>query len=230
MNKKTFFNLLSHSFFPNRCVGCNTIQPPSVLFCEPCEESIKRITQNRCKKCFNIPKSCNCQSSPKWFARTAAPFEYTTSIRQALIDLKSYKNKELISFFAKEMANTIQSTFKNETFDCVIPVPSHKSRLKERGYNQSGMLAKEIANSLNLPYCDNVLTQPKKSKGQHNLEFKLRKENVKGIYQAYNLNYDYVNILLVDDIITTGFTLSECAKMLRLEGAKNVYCICVAKN
>ena len=102
----------------------------------------------------------------------------------------------------------------------------YEKKKKIRGYNQSEILAKRVADNLLVNYDDKVLTQPFDTKTQHILSYDERIENVKGKYFA-NAN-SYNNILLIDDIITTGATMNECAKTLKKSGAENVYFASVA--
>ncbi|MBQ7128782.1 MAG: ComF family protein, partial [Clostridia bacterium] len=96
-------------------------------------------------------------------------------------------------------------------------------------FNQSELLAKEIANIKGVPLNISSLTREEKALSQHNLKFKQRFENVKGIYRAGGIPIDCQTVLLVDDIMTSGATVNECAKMLRLEGVSKIYCLSAAK-
>lgn len=127
------------------------------------------------------------------------------------------------------MAKVIEKKFKGVRFDAIIPVPLYKEREKSRGFNQSMILAQELSKIIGSPVMENALVQCKKANPQHTLKYKQRKDNVKGIYRAGKIPIECQRVLLVDDIMTSGATLNECAKMLRIEGVTKVYCVTVAK-
>ena len=135
----------------------------------------------------------------------------------------------IFDFFAQEMANTINKRFKNVEFDAVLPVPMHIKKLRKRGFNQSEMLARNVSEKLGVPYENKLLFQGKCTKSQHTLKYKQRLVNVKDAYKVANVPNDYKTVLLVDDVLTSGATINECAKKLRINGVQNVYCITVAK-
>ena len=111
------------------------------------------------------------------------------------------------------------------SFDCVTDVPLHRKSLRKRGFNQSQLLAKDLALKLNLEY-KSILKKVVDNNIQHKESAKNRKMNVYGAYDLKKgVNVDGKTILLVDDIKTTGATLNECAKMLLLGGAEEVYAI-----
>ena len=127
------------------------------------------------------------------------------------------------------MLKTIKKRFKNVQFDAIIPVPLHKSRIKQRGFNQSELLCDELSKELHIPVIRNTLVQEKLAQSQHTLKFSERAKNVKGIYKTGHIPIEIQRVLLVDDIMTSGSTLNECAKVLRIEGVTKIYCISIAK-
>ncbi|MBQ5590730.1 MAG: ComF family protein [Clostridia bacterium] len=229
MNKDLKLKLW-HIFFPKRCACCDVIIRYDLLFCKECEEKFEVAkTSERCKVCFNYKKYCNCEKKPKFFFRSASRFVYKPPLSSAIIELKRRKNPELARFFAKEMLKTIKKRFKNVQFDAIIPVPLHKSRIKQRGFNQSELLCDELSKELHIPVIRNTLVQEKLAQSQHTLKFSERAKNVKGIYKTGHIPIEIQRVLLVDDIMTSGSTLNECAKVLRIEGVTKIYCISIAK-
>ena len=129
--------------------------------------------------------------------------------------------------FSKEISKVVDAHFKD--IDIITAVPLHKLRKKERGFNQSEILASKIGKLIGVPYVG-LLVKFKKNKVQHSLPRLEREENVKNVYKAINENkIKGKNILLCDDIVTTGSTLRECAKILFEAGANKVYCATTAK-
>ncbi len=218
-----------HIFFPNKCACCRKIIQYDALFCEKCEKEFEQTGGKRCKTCFAPEELCDCKRHPKFFFRSAAPFVYKDSAKDALLRLKKMKNVRLARFFAEEMYLTVLKKYKNVQFDAIIPVPLHKAREKARGYNQSMLIANELSAMLKVPVMDKVLRQHDKAKPQHTLNHKQRRENVKGIYRASGIPIECQRVLLVDDIMTSGATLNECAKMLRIEGVTKIYCVSAAR-
>lgn len=220
---------LLHIFFPNKCPSCGKIIKYDEIFCDKCISDIEPVSGERCKVCFNLKQYCNCASYPKFYIRSASPFVYSKSIKAAVLSLKRIKNKRLAKFFAENMARTVNKKFKNTEFDAIIAVPLHKSKKLARGFNQSELLAKELSAILGVPYLDNVLVRIAKGKAQHTLKYKQRRENIKGLYAAGGIPIECQRVLLVDDVMTSGATMNECAKTLRLEGVSRIYCVAAAK-
>jgi ComF family protein len=112
-----------------------------------------------------------------------------------------------------------------------MPVPISKKRLKQRGYNQSSLFAKELAKYLQIEYEEKILIKIKDNNAQSSLNEKERVKNVHGVYRIKNKQKIYnKKILIVDDIFTTGNTVNECAKLLIENKAKNVGVFTIAKD
>ena len=108
-------------------------------------------------------------------------------------------------------------------FDYIIPVPLYPSRKRERGYNQSRILAEEVSKTISVPLAEKVLIRKKKTKDQTHLSPEERERNVKGAFVVRaNLTLQGKKVILVDDVITTGSTLKECARVLKEAGAREV--------
>lgn len=229
MRKETKLKLI-HIVFPNKCPSCRRVISPCEIICDECLEKREIPFGKRCKVCFSKKEYCNCASKPKFFFRAVSPFVYKGSVKNALIYLKNKKSNRLAEYFAKEMVKSFDKNFPDVKIDAIIPVPLHKSKFKSRGFNQSELLADEISKLKGIPVFKNCLIQADKNTSQHNLKYKLRYENVKGVYRASGIPIDCQTVLLVDDIMTSGATLNECSKMLRLEGVAKIYCLTVAKS
>ncbi len=195
--------------------------------CDRCEESIERIT-DRCLGCGNPRAGCTC-SKHNFSLFLASPFLYENKLREAIHRFKFGGETDLVKFFAKETAECVAKEFGDVKFDVVTCVPQTKRKCRQRGYNQSALLAKEIAKQLKLPYDELLLIKTRETADQHNLKGKERIKNLKDAFAAENP--DSVSnkaILLVDDIKTTGATLNECRKVLLKAGASAVYCATIA--
>ena len=140
-----------------------------------------------------------------------AAFVYRAPVSDLIRGLKYHNRRYLAPELGRHMANRARELGLKA--DAVIPVPLHSGKLKARGYNQSALLAREIAENLGLPYCDGIL-RLKRTESQTGLDESLRMENVTEAF-ALKEALPYKNILLVDDVITTGATLYHCAKVLK---------------
>ena len=141
--------------------------------------------------------------------------------QELMHNLKYRGQKEISSFFGSWLGSELSELNEYKTVDLVIPVPLHKQKLKKRGYNQVEGFGKEIAKALNIPYCDDILIKVSKTSSQ---VFKQRftRFNSEEIFTVQNAEVIMnKHILLVDDIITTGATLENCAlQILKHSNAK----------
>ncbi len=195
--------------------------------CEDCEETIGRIN-DRCLGCGNPRMGCTC-SKHKLSLFLASPFLYENKLREAIHRFKFGGETDLAKFFGKEITECVSKEFGDVKFDIVTCVPQTKLKRRKRGYNQSALLAKEIAKQLSLPFDELLLIKTRETADQHNLKGKERIKNLKDAFAADKP--DSVRdktILLVDDIKTTGTTLNECRKTLLKAGAGAVCCATIA--
>lgn len=219
MKLRTFINHAVNLIYPNVCGICNKI----------CKEDI-------CKKCElklnNIAKIKINKYTDKNFRKHLYIFKYHGIIKDKLIDFKfnekTYIYKSIVNFIIKN--KKICRFLKS--YDIIIPVPIHKKRKLERGYNQSALFARCIANKYeNLTYIDDVLIKTKNIKPQSTKNKLGRENNVIGAYELRNENKILAKrILLLDDIYTTGSTVNECCKVLVKARPKNIDVITIAKD
>jgi ComF family protein len=159
-----------------------------------------------------------------------SPFIYGDPIRKMILALKYSDNGFVARAVAPYMSAVFMKkcprTYKNYI---IIPVPLCKARLRERGYNQSELLARETARHLSLPILTDVLIRTKKTEPQKKMTPAQRAENLKNAFAVENANLiTDKHILLIDDVITTGATTKECAQVLRKAGAKQIKILTVA--
>ena len=188
-----------------------------------------------CRKCENKLKAIAIfgkdEYIEKYFENHYYIFKYDSIIRNLIIDYKfnekPYLYRSILEFINKYQKEYIQ--FK--IYDIIIPVPISKKRNRERGYNQSLLIAKGMAQNKNIKLRNNVISKAKNNNTQSKLNKEERAENVKNVYKIAN-NKEIIdkNILLIDDIFTTGATLNECSKMLKQANAKKVDVLTIAKD
>lgn len=169
----------------------------------------------------------DCKSGIFNYDRAYSCFAYSGMGKELIYKLK-YEGKTQLS---KIIAGLMEDRLRNEEFtaDAVIPVPIHENKLKTRGFNQSYIIARELGERLGKPVVD-CLIRTKETKEQYNLDKAQRYLNIVDAFSVkllYNID-KYKNILLVDDIYTTGSTVNECSKVLKKSGAEKVYVITAA--
>lgn len=216
---------ISEFFFPSRCPCCGELEPGGEP-CEGCAEGLNKCVLKMpiCKKCGNEKRLCACGEFNPLFTGAAAVYFNNGTAKQGVYGLKFRKRAFSAVFFGGKMAEVFSTSFPDIRPDAVCIVPTFKTDRKERDYDQVHLLARAAAKKLSLKYEPKLLKKIRKTKRQHELPKSERAANVKGAFKAL-ASLDGKRILLVDDIKTTGHTLNECAKQLRLAGAEEVYCL-----
>ena len=205
--------------------------------CSICGKLNTKSLCNRCKneleKEFEYKIDDYLDDSEKNFIEHHYFFKYKNLIRSQLL---SYKFKEK-PFIYKTISSFLENKQKNfeklKKYDIIIVVPISRKRQKERGYNQSELIAKEIAKMIPLKIEKNILYKVKNTAPQSSLNKQQREENVKQVYNAKNIQkIKNKKILIFDDIYTTGNTVNECAKKLIEEGIQknNIGILTIAKD
>ncbi len=213
--------------FPNRCPACDKFIHWDKLFCDEC---LKKLADYEIETCIKCGKPiCVCDEKNIEFDGCISALLYKDFSSQAIINFKKFYAFNLAQHYSDVLIKKLKNADLSDEIDLVIAVPMHKNKLLERGYNQSDELAKIIAKKLNKKYNKNILIKNFDNVDQHSLTYEQRKESVKGLYSVKNKEYILnKNILLCDDIYTTGSTLNECAKVLKENGCKKIFCVALA--
>lgn len=222
--KKLFHKLLS-LLFPLRCPFCGRIIKEKTA-CPVCEATLSRISGNLCPRCGRERAYCCCKGRAFAFDRCAAPFYYEGAVRRGIINCKFHARQSAAGVFAHYAAQTVQSVYQEEAFDLVAFVPLTRAEYSKRGFNQSELFARALARALSLP-CHPVLKKPHDVAPQRSLPASGRWVNVSGAFVCSS-RLDGARVLLADDIVTTGATLSDCARALKEAGAVRVCCAAIA--
>lgn len=227
--------MLLDFLFPRRCLGCGNL---GQYFCRDCTEDIKPIENQVCPVCEKPAiwgkTHPRCQTKYSLDGLTSI-FLYQGIIKKAIGKLK-YRfvtdlAEELINLTCQYFDN-YKSYFINHKSYILIPVPLHSRRLRWRGFNQAELLGKMLAKEFNWQILTDILTRHKYAKPQIKLRGKERKENIRGVFQINpNCKLLIVNskFVLFDDVWTTGSTLRECGKVLKMAGAKEVWGLTLAR-
>lgn len=225
---RLIWNLLDW-IYPPVCASCGK---PGFTFCPACLDKTRLIGKNICNICrkpiLSSHMTCDrCLSSPPIYSGMRSWALYEGVVRDGIHSLKYKNNLALGYFFAAYLIPIIKSTYWNP--DLIIPVPLSKSHLKDRGYNQSALIARPISSNLRIPFESRALIRNRETSSQVNLTAEERHKNVEDAFSGNPAKLEGKIVLLVDDVITTGATMENCTKALLTAGAKKVYCISVAR-
>lgn len=214
-----FLDCVLNFIFPPVCGICLRIGKKYI--CEDCMELIKFKSLNKIDT-YN----------DKNFKEHLYILKYEGIIRKRMLDYKFKDKSYLHRSFSEIILNSKENIEFIKKYDVLIPVPIHKTRMKKRGYNQSEIIAKDLAYEIKSIRLENkVLIKTKNIVAQSSLNKKQREENIQNVYQVKNKE-KIINkkVLILDDIYTTGSTVNECARMLKEVGCKEVGVITIAKD
>lgn len=217
--------VLKRALFPNRCAICGNIIEYDRDYCDECL-CAQKIKAPVCLKCGCEKSDCICKrnSHKPEYKAVVAPYYYRNSIKRGIINCKMNDLPSLTKAQAEEIAKTVKTFYELIDFDCVTYIPMRKYDRKYRGFNQSELLAKEVAEICSLNMRE-MLIKKRRTKSQKRQSAKNRYVNMYNAFDlAPNAVVDGKTILLIDDVKTTGATLSSAALTLKAYGAKEVYC------
>lgn len=217
---------ISNLLYPPICGICEKISKDAL--CPKCNLELKKQAEVNILQKEEIEENIK---KEKYFEELMYIFKYEGQVRKLILDYKfnekSYLYKTFVNFLLKN-----EKIFENiKKYDKIIPVPISKKRNKERGYNQSMLIAEEIANKTNLELVNNCLIKTKNIIEQSKLNKEDRQQNIQGVYSLQNERLiTNKKILLVDDIYTTGSTVNECCKILQQANPKTIGVLVLAKD
>jgi ComF family protein len=233
VNLESLFSSLKHRvldfLFPPRCVGCGKGGP---LLCRECHATLIYLQPPLCRRCSGpIPEGTICRKcrSEVWdLDGVYSVFKYGGAIRQAIIQLKYHNIKALADPLSRFLAEYLKK--HSLSFDVIIPVPTHKRRLRERGYNQSSLLARRLSRMTRIPVMEGVLIRTRHTPSQaKSNSVERRRENIRNAFTCVRRDISGKRILLIDDVCTSGATLNSCAASLKSAGAASVWGLTLAK-
>ena len=218
MNIEKILNSFLNLLYPNVCCFCDKICDDYI--CPKCKIKLNKIAKFKTNKYNN-----------KYFRKHIYLFKYEGIIKDTLIKYKfrekNYKYKGFVNFLLKN--KKICEILKS--YDIIIPVPIHHKRMKKRGYNQSELIARNIARSTGLELVADALTKVKNNIAQSTLNREDRQNNVRDVYGIKNIEkIKNKRVVLIDDIYTTGSTVNECSRILKNAGANKVAVLVIAKD
>lgn len=220
--------------FPPSCYICNDFTETNGL-CSECWKNITWITEPKCKICgvpfaIQLQDFCpNCERKRPKFDMAISIFVYNKYSKKMILHFKNYDCTYMANQFAKWLYRIAEKELTNT--DIIIPVPITTLRRITRKYNQSELLAMSISELSHIKYEPRILIKSKSTKSQEGLTRLSRQKNLIGSFSVNSKFADLLkdkNVALVDDVITTGSTANECAKVLKKYGAKNVIVLTIA--
>jgi ComF family protein len=229
---------LSSLFYPPTCVVCSGNAERLEYLCASCRSRVPRIVAPFCAKCsepffgaitqtFNC---ANCEHRILHFDCAVAAYRSRGPVRKLVHDFKYGRQRHLRYPLAEWLGETLSDPrLRGRRFDVIVPVPLHPARERERGFNQAALLAELLAAKAALPLRA-VLERIRYTTTQTAYD---RAERMENLHDAFRLrkNRDVreLRVLLIDDVLTTGSTLSECARVLKAAGAISVHAATAAR-
>ena len=204
--------------FPSKCIFCRRVLDKTDI-CDDCAAKLPYTKGDSISQEFPHIKKC------------VAPLYYDGTVREAILRYKFWGMSVYAHRFSLFVAECVENNLDCGDIDVISWVPLSRKRLRRRGYNQAQLIAESVADELCIPAAatirktvDNPPQSGTKSAGE-------RAKNVRGVYEV--ISPDDIKgkaVLLIDDVVTTGATLSECARMLKGSGALRVYCAAIARH
>ncbi len=211
---------------PQRCVGCS--RRSSDVLCRACFEALPEITPPWCGRCglptaFEVYGCDGCRTVELAFDGARAPLRYEGVGKGAVHALKYGGYRRVVG---RLMAPLMAGSLAGQRFDAVVAVPLHRARLAKRGFNQAEVMGRAVADRIGAPFLDK-LRAVRGTRDQVELTAPDRRENVAGAFSARGPVTG--RVLLVDDVMTTGATLNECARVLKTSGAGEVHALTLCR-
>lgn len=218
--------------YPTTCVFCGTVASEGV--CEACKKEVRLIEEPRCKRCgkpvrYEEQEFCyDCQSMEHFYEQGRSLWIHKMPVSQSVYRFK-YKNRRVFAeYYAARMAEQFSGLIRQWKIEVIIPVPVHKSRRKKRGYNQAEVLAEELSRRIRIPVESFAVSRVQKTDPLKTMN---PQERRRALSRAFSVSADWKkkkNVLLVDDIYTTGSTIDEIARILKEKGVQKVYFLTIS--
>lgn len=205
---------LLYCLYPDKCVACGKLVGVNGVFCSECE--------------FIYGNNLGYKIGDSFLPKTVYSVMYEEDIKQAIWKYKFRSKRYYVRPFSCLLNDAFNYYYKPSDFDVILAIPITKKSKAERGYNHAGLLGKAISKQTEIPYLDTALIKLKET-NQHEKTLSERRENVKGAYKvSEKASLKGKRVLLVDDIITTGYTMETVARLIKRAGAKSVNGIVLA--
>ena len=246
--RKRFFILraLRALIYPPACAVCDKVlSDRHALVCGTCRAKLPWVREPVCMVCgrpldagihprIQRPameerrEKCGaCEREKIWYDKGAGTFLYTGDIQRSILRMKFHNRRDHLDFYAAALVHAHGRFLQQIHADGIVPVPMHRRKKKERGFDQCDLLARRLADLTGLPVLDGVLERVRYTRPQKGLHAAERRANLHNAFAVRDLPADIRCVILLDDIFTTGATLNEAARTLRMAGAEHVYVLTV---
>jgi len=212
---------------PGSCLLCGDDSLDSLL-CPPCTQDLPSLSSALCPICADQTthgERCGaCLHEPPHFDQTIPLYCYDFPVDRIVHALKYGHQLAVAAWSGQRLAERVGG----EAFDFIIPLPLHAERLRERGFNQSAEIAAVVGNYLTIPLDLGNVLRTRDTPPQADLPHKARHKNVRGAFEC-RADFTGKRLLLIDDVMTTGATVNECARVLKLHGAASITVAVIAR-
>jgi competence protein ComFC len=236
--RSDFLSAVVSLFYPPACAVCSSHVGAGEYLCAACDKRLPRIVPPFCAKCSEpFPAAisdtfacANCSHRRLHFEAAVAVYRSRGIVRQLILTFKYGREIHLRHLLARWLiAASGDERLRTARFDLIVPVPLHPARERERGFNQSALIAELLSARTTLPV-RSVLQRVRYTTTQTAFDRAERMENLRGAFRLRKTaNVQGLRVLLVDDVLTTGSTLSECARVLKTAGARSVHAATAAR-
>lgn len=225
---------LTDWFYPPRCPVCDEILTPGELICTACEKEACPVTEPVCKKCGKPMEDekqeyCgDCSKRKHMYKQGKAVFVYRMGIKKSMYRFKYSNRREYAAFYAKRAAEVHGDWIRRRGVEVIVPVPMYIGKKRRRGYNQAEVFARALGREMGIPVETKLVRRVRNTTPQKELSGRERQHNLKNAFQLTQDIVKYTQILLVDDIYTTGSTMDAVTATLLSGGAEDIYYICIS--
>ena len=218
--------------YPQTCCFCGKISDAEI--CPQCLKQVEYVKEPVCKKCgkpiSNEEKEtcADCEGYEHFFDQGKSVWIHKGSVRWSLYQFKYHNRRIYGKTYGKELFRIYGQKIKEWGIDVIIPVPLHKKRRRKRGYNQSEIIAEILGKLTHLPVETKMLERIKHTRPQKELNHKERQKNLQHAFDVKKGWKVPQNVLVIDDIYTTGSTVDEIAKLLKEKGVQKVFFLTIS--
>lgn len=231
---KALINSVHDLLFPRCCPLCHEIiGKRNTLVCKECSEKTNQLKTPLCMKCgkeissWETEYCYDCDQKNQYFERCVACFSYNEVIRESMYYFKYKGRREYANFYVASIVKRWGNTIASWNPQVFLPVPLHKKRMYQRGYNQAELLGRRLGKIFGIPVDTKSVYRKENTKAQKELGSKERRKNLEKAFGIHKKIKNYQSVVLVDDIYTTGSTVNALAKLLKEQGVKQVYVVVV---
>ena len=221
---------IANILWPIKCPLCEKILPDSrMLLCDNCAKTLPWTGENVCMKCgrpliSGREEYCeDCKVNPHEFTAGKSVFVYEGKLRESVLRMKFHNRRIYIRFYAAAMAGGAGEWIRSISPGCLIPVPMHKRKRKERGFDPCALITENLSDRTGIPAVYDRLVRIRRTNPQNGLDAMQRRSNLKGAIEVAGDAPVKEPVLLIDDIYTTGATIDECCRALKRKGVKEIY-------